>query len=151
VRGGIQRGSIGRIAFVISAIGLLLSGLFVPPARPVEASCSSRQIWLYEHANLTGDSISFCSSIPDLNNVAHTLPGDCAGGLPHGDNWNDCISSYRIRLATSNDCAQTDVNAWWSFPIRTHRGPIDASYNLSGVYNDSMSSVLFDSPAGSIC
>lgn len=130
---------------LLVAIAGLLGGTFAAPVAQAHKSCSHGWVRFYEDANLAGDSIAFCADDPGLENNTHTPAGLCNGPVIITDSWNNCISSFTIIDLDPGHCFQMYNNNNYTSTI----GPrywgqlTNASYNLTGLWNDSVSSFRF--------
>lgn len=94
-------------------LGLLLTLALVAIAAPAavlagtQGTCSphdTSMVRLWE--NIIGDtsdnndSYWKCGDDSDLDNDDHTLPGTCKAGILARENWNDCVSSVTVYVAT---------------------------------------------------
>lgn len=105
-------------------------------------------ICLYEDAGATGDNLVTSSTIHDLGSISHTLPGQCNAPIHFQDDWNDCITSVKVWLASGwKWCLYR--NAQGNGTIQSIIGPKSGSI-VTVLENDSLSSVYLIT-SGSAC
>lgn len=91
--------SIGRrLVTLVASLALSLSVFAVGPAVSSVAACSYGdyvEVWAY--ANGGGGKLTVCwgANIGNLTNTAFPQ-GSIQCPFPHGNDWNDCISSVRL-------------------------------------------------------
>lgn len=136
-------------ALVIGAMLLMPSPTFAA----AQGRCSSQDaawvnLWENAHGDTAdgNDSLSVCSSIPDLSKIDHTLPGNCNNGIPGGrPNWNDCVSSWSLFLKTNEYVACIYSNANYfapsGHPLQVLLGPRTGQrYDFIGLGKDDTAS-----------
>lgn len=129
-----------RLASVLAALALVLSSATIAGAHV--GDCTHTSITVFEAANLTGDSRTFCGHISDLNNFAHTQSGNCDNRLGLGfDDWDDCISSWRVNQNDHAYCIGIYGNPGYITPL-LEGGVRTAGYwsNMDGTENNTASS-----------
>jgi hypothetical protein len=101
-----------RLLTILATLAMVLT--FVPVVSAAsQGSClqaDTSQVFLYENIDSDGsdgdDQLIWCSDLVNLASVNHTLLGNCNNGNFGSTTWNDCVSSFRVRLpAHSRWCA----------------------------------------------
>jgi len=146
-----------RKLLALIASALLLTGVLTVVIAPATtlASCANASITVYEDAGGSGDSKTFChagvfGSIPNLANVAHTQAGICNSIVHLGDNWNDCISSYRVTIdATHCIVVFQNTNYDYNAPFAQHMIAYNNALFSPAYPNDAISSIRIGIKQGS--
>jgi hypothetical protein len=86
-----------------------------------------------ENSDGTGDKLYSTGGSDHFNlaGIEHSLSGTCAGGIISSNNWNDCISYFRVKLPTG----------WWAC---LHRNAFDADNYFISKHNHSGSTQTYD-------
>lgn len=94
---------------------------------------------LFEDAGEAGDNLVNNGTIHDLGTITHTLPGQCSATIHFQDDWNDCVSSVRVWLASGYRlCLYRDSQQ--NGLIQSVTGP-KTDYRFNMAENDALSSV----------
>lgn len=142
-----------RTLRVVLAAAALLCAFIPIAASPALAACATEQVVLYEDLNSQGHALQRCVNEPDLNQVPHTFAGMCHTTVfKLGDNWNDCISSFRVTLA-ANRCVRLYENSNNGGQVlATVGGPRNAQlFNFPAPFDERLSSLRFFSKVNGVC
>jgi hypothetical protein len=144
-----------RLAIIAATILLFSNGSFPSPAAAVvfnATSCSayfvSNTICFYEDPGAGGDNVLVAQSgtSSDLTGIAVTTGdhGCKGGGFFENSDWNDCISSFWIKLTSGHTyCVYDNVN--FSLLDAKFTGPMAATLvGYPTIYGDALSSFRFD-------
>jgi hypothetical protein len=136
---------------------VIVAGLIPVFAAPVSAACATENVVLYENAssdpNGIGRGLQRCVEEPNLDAVPHNFSGMCPSQFfRFNDNWNDCVSSYRVTLP-ANRCVRFYEHARGGGAVlATVGGARNAQLiNFGAGQNDRLTSLRFFTKVNGVC
>lgn len=141
-----------RLRVAVSTVIAALTVVWLPAIAlaGTQGSCLSNdtskfRLWENVLGDTGDDNDTYwkCANDSDLNNDAHSLPGDCKGAFFNSTTWNDCVSSVSVWVP-AGWCANFYRTAGYDnlMSNNTVQGPASGvRINLQN--NDELSSLLF--------
>jgi hypothetical protein len=119
-----------------------MAGVVQAGTQGSDCAGDASKILLYENSigdtSDNDDRFWRCSNTSDLNDFAHTLPGNCKSIGLDSSTWNDCVSSYKVWVPDGFHLTIYN-NADWGSWSHCFAGPWNGG-RVNAFSNDAISS-----------